>query len=187
MNEYGTTDDLYFEWLYGQIGSVRNRNPSRSYWTLARQLYTTEFTWFVPNDGNRVADGIALRLEFMEQFGVDVEETWMELGCSFLEMLIALARRAAFQDGRSPFEWFWTMMDHVDLRRFSDDNIDPKYDTRVAKVLKRINDRKYASNGAGGLFPLKHPHLDQREVELWGQLNAYIIETEQQEYEQHIS
>jgi len=187
LNDYGTTDDLYFEWLYGQVGSVTNRNPSRSYWTLTRQLYTTEFTWFVPNDGNRVADGMALRIEFMEQYGVDVEETWMELGCSFLEMLIALSRRAAFQDGKPPYEWFWIMVDHLGLRKYSDDRLNRQNDPRIAKVLRRVNERKYEANGRGGLFPLKRPHMDQTEVEIWGQLSAYIVETEYAEYDTHIN
>jgi len=43
-------DELYFTWLYSQVGSVRTRNPARTYWSLLRYLYTKEFVWIIPND-----------------------------------------------------------------------------------------------------------------------------------------
>ena len=36
--------------------------------------------------------------------------------------------------------------------------------------------RQYEANGEGGLFPLKGVCEDQREVEIWYQMNAYLYE-----------
>jgi hypothetical protein len=36
--------------------------------------------------------------------------------------------------------------------------------------------REYDPDGRGGLFPLDGTHANQREVELWYQMQAYIIE-----------
>lgn len=173
----GTTDDRYFEWLYSQIGATRNRNPARSYWSLARKLYTVEYVWLIPNDDNRVADGIELRHEFISEQGIDeVEKEWLELGCSVLEMFIALARRAAFESDRSPVEWFGIFLRNLGLDKLSDANWKLRSDNQVDYILEPFIYRNYAPDGTGGLFPLKGIAQDQREVELWYQLATYLIE-----------
>lgn len=175
----GTTDDIYFEWLYRQIGVVRNRNPSRSYWKLARQLYAKEFIWLVSNDDNRAADGVTLRTQFVDEMGADkIDPAWADLGCSMLEMLIALARRAEYQTIDIPSsDWFWMMMDNLNLRRFADSVYDvPCNDERIDDILETVIYRTYDYDGSGGIFPLKNPATDQRKVELWYQLNGYILE-----------
>lgn len=173
----GTVDDLYFEWLYGQIASVRNRNPARSYWKLASKLYSTPFIGWLPNDDNRAEDGKCLRVEFVESSGIDfVDRDWMEMDCSFLEMLIGLARRAAFETDREPVAWFKKMLENIELLDYTDDIYEIAIDEAVEEALNRVNDRTYMRNGDGGLFPLAVAHKDQRRVELWYQLAAYILE-----------
>ena len=104
-------DELYLEWLYSQVASLRSRNPERKHWALLRQLYSTEFVWFVPNDDNRVEDGRDLRHEFLEDEGLtDVDPEWMDLGCSAFEMMLGLARRLSFEAEGEPREWFWRLM-----------------------------------------------------------------------------
>ena len=172
-----TLDDRYLEWLYGLVASVRNRNPDRSYWALIRQLYVKEFVWLVANDDNRVEDGRELRLEFLrDQDYNQVDQAWLDLGCSTLEMLIALARRAAFEAGKSPGHWFWEMLDNVGLRDYTDSNLTRYSEGEIDEIVNRIIFRTYAVDGSGGLFPLKEPAPDQRKVELWYQLNAYLLE-----------
>jgi hypothetical protein len=39
----------------------------------------------------------------------------MSIGCSMLEMLIALCYRLEFEDGREMDEWFWELMKNLDL------------------------------------------------------------------------
>lgn len=168
-------DDSYLEWLYCQVGNGKLKNPRRTHWTLLRQLYGTEFVWLIPNDDNRVADGIELRYEFVHDYEiVDPPEHWMVLGCSFLEMLVALSRRFAFEADGEPADWFWHMMDNLGLRQFNDST---KFNpAQVDAILKRVIWRQYDEDGRGGLFPLRDPKRNQRDVEIWYQLGEYILE-----------
>lgn len=173
----GTLDDRYFEWLYHKIGAVRNRNPSRSHWRLAKQLYTTPFEWTVPNDDNRMEDGCDLRYEFLDEEDIhDADPAWMGLQCSMLEMLIGLAERASFESYGAPGDWFWKLLQNVDLKGYTDAVYSTAIEREVGRTLERINHRKYNADGTGGLFPLSNPNEDQRQVELWYQLSAYLLE-----------
>ena len=49
------------------------------------------------------------------------------------------------------------------------------YET-VEEILNRVVWRTNESDGTGGLFPLSRPYLDQRDVEIWSQLNAFLLE-----------
>jgi hypothetical protein len=40
--------------------------------------------------------------------------------------------------------------------------------------MERCVWRTYEPNGVGGFFPLENPNEDQREVELWYQMSAYV-------------
>lgn len=170
-------EELYFRWLYRQVAPLRQKNPARTYWSLLRQLHHTEFVWFVPNDDNRAEDGKYLRYEFVNSLSPAeqlADHDWMDLGCSMLEMLIALARRLSFFAGGESSGWFWHMMDNVGLRGCSDAK--PCSGRQIDQVVKRILGRTYEPNGSGGLFPLRDVHEDQRQVEIWYQMNNYIIE-----------
>lgn len=169
-------DELYLTWLYAQIGNVKLKNRSRTYWTLARQLYTKEFVWFIPNDDNRAEDGRDLRCEFLDQEQIeDVDEGWMELGCSVLEMLIGLSRRLSFEDDREPRVWFWCLIDNIGLLEQTDNSRTPA--EHVDEILNKVIWRTYKPSGRGGLFPLRRAERDQREVEIWYQLSAYLLES----------
>ena len=173
----GTIDDRYFEWLYSLIGAVGNRNPERSYWNLTKRLYVKEFVWLIQNDDNRLEDGRDLRQEFLDtQEMAEPDPSWMGLGCSMFEMLIGLARRGSFQDGRDPVEWFWEMMTNLGLSEFTDSKYDADVEALIDGVLDTVIFRTYDAKGHGGLFPLKHTREDQRRVEIWYQLSAYLAE-----------
>ena len=176
-NREGTMDDGYLEWLYSLVAAVTNRNPSRSYWCLFRRLYTTPFIWLVPNDDNRAADGKELRSEYIWNEGIiQVDQEWLDLECSFLEMLIAFSRRLAFESFGTADEWFWKLLENLGLSTFTDISYNAEIDQKVEKVLDVVNNRKYAKNGEGGLFPLRHAAKDQRKVELWYQMSSYVLE-----------
>ena len=88
-------EEAYFTWLYKQVGVLSAKNPSRTHWSLAKQLYAKEFVWFIPNDDNRLEDGRDLRFEFLvEQELDDPGPEWMGLGCSMFEMLIRPCAKA---------------------------------------------------------------------------------------------
>lgn len=172
-------DDRYLEWLYSQFGAVRNRNPARSYWKLAKKLYTTEFVWLIPNDDNRVEDGILLRQEFVNEQGSDgVTDAWMALGCSVLEMMVALAKRAAYQTGEPDADWMGRFFTNLGIVDFRDSKFNATAERRISEILETFIYRGYREDGVGGLFPLQRPRQDQTKVELWYQLNEYILENE---------
>lgn len=168
-------DELYLKWLYEHIGLTNSSNPARTHWKLAQHLLSTEFIWLIPNDDNRCEDGKELRYEFAEELGLfDIDPDWMEMGCSMLEMLIALSRRVAFYGEGAPSVWFWRMMKNLGLDKINDR---VRFNRRVVdEAIERVMWRLYDSDGRGGLFPLRNPKQDQRDVELWYQMNAYLLE-----------
>lgn len=169
-------DDLYLRWLYRQVASDRYKNPRLTYWSLIRHLYTTEFVWFIPNDDNRVADGKELRYEFIQdERMINVSNEWMTLGCSMLEMLIALSRRLAFEAEGEPREWFWHLMRNLELDQITDAK-HPYPEEEVFDVLNNVIYRQYQVDGQGGLFPLRNARQDQTKVEIWYQLAAYLLQ-----------
>ena len=173
-------ENLYFNWLYAQVASLRNKNPRRNYTFLLRQLHQKEFVDIIPNDDNRREDGRDLRLEFFEEVGAEPDDEWLHLGCSFLEMLIGLARRASFAASEGDtLVWFWTMLTNLGVRDFNDDLYEKDNpEEEINLMLDEIIWRTYNYDGSGGLFPLREPVGDQRDVELWYQLCAYLIENE---------
>lgn len=179
----GTLDDQYFAWLYKSIGSVSTRNPTRSHWGLARQLYQKPYFWSVPNDDNREQDGKDLRYEFITECDLGhVDQDWLDLECSMLEMLIALSRHVSDQSfgasQGSAIDWFWKLMDNVDLRKYTDSHYGVRDIPAINRVLNSVMERKYNRNGVGGLFPLQEAHADQRRIELWYQMSSYLLEGE---------
>lgn len=141
-------------------------------------MFRKEFVWFVPNDDNRAEDGRYLRCEFIEDQGLeeaDVDPDWLGMGCSFLEMLVGLSRRLSFLGDGEARDWFWHLVNNLGLR-YNDRRRFP--DEVVEEVLDNVIWRTYEPNGDGGLFPLRRPDRDQRDVELWYQLNAYLLERE---------
>ena len=170
-------DERYFDWLYRQVCSVRTKNPSRSYRNLLQILYTNQYVWLIPNDDNRAEDGKYLRYEFLESEGIEQHPKdyyWMDLGASFLEFLVALCRRLEFETDMDASSWFMELLENLDLKQFNDRaHLNQAY---VESVLERVNWRTYSPNGGGGLFPLDNPSRDQRKVEIWYQLSAYILE-----------
>jgi hypothetical protein len=56
---------------------------------------------------------------------------------------------------------------------------DPLTQTKLEKVEIILEDliwRTYRPNGQGGFFPLKNPQEDQTKIEIWYQLNEYVME-----------
>lgn len=178
MSNNGTLDDLYLEWLYENfVGSTSNRNPGNTYWELSRQLYTMPFTWVIRRDSHRAEDGKALRDQFIIDRDIqDVEIEFMQIDCNVLEMMIGLACRASFEVGEEPGDWLWKFFNHLGLQSYNDRIYNQIVKEEVDAVVRRLLDREYDKNGEGGLFPLKNATEDQTQVELWYQLQAYILE-----------
>jgi len=101
----------------------------------------------------------------------------MHIGCSVLEMLIPLARRAEFDTDIPMRDWFWTFLRNLGIDEMNDAT--PAVKARVDPILERLIWRRYRRDGLGGLFPLRRPMEDQREVEIWYQFCAYLTELEE--------
>ena len=172
-------DIEYFEWLCKQINSLRE-----PYYFLLRQLYSKEFYALIPNDDNRGEDGKEFRKLYALQKGIaDISGTIYEGPCTVLEMLVAIANRLGLiledsgeEEDRS--RWFFRLLDHLGLLDFTDDNYIENSDsaTLIDEILNRLIDRTYSADGYGGLFPLRNPDRDQREVEIWYQMQAWLNE-----------
>lgn len=142
---------------------------------MLRGLYNKEFIYLIPNDDNRSADGKDLRREFLAQVGEEPDPSWMRMGCSMFELMIGLARDLAELTEEDPVAEFWELVENLNLEQYNDNVPIPK--NRISDVLDEVIWRTYRRNGRGGLFPLKgRPHQDQTTVELWYQLNAYVME-----------
>lgn len=171
-------DESYFHWLYSQVADPEIADPSLTYWKVFRVLFTKEFLWFIPNDENRAEDGKALRSEFIQAANIDeVDGNWMDLGCSMLELMVGLSRRLSFEADGKPHYWFWILMQNLGLDQYCDRA--RLFKKKIDEVLNRVINRWYEPSGRGGFFPLEHYDEDQRQVELWYQLSAYVLEQEE--------
>lgn len=176
MSVGSTLDERYFEWLYSLVADIDDRDPTTTHWNLCKRLYLIPFRWFIARDDNRADDGSDLRYEYLSEYDDEMIHGWLDLDTSIFEMMIALARRAAYQTDQSPSEWFWIMLDNLELSKYVDDVYHRGIDNAVSKVMDRVMDREYEYSGRGGFFPLRDPERDQRWVEIWYQLSAYLLE-----------
>ena len=163
-------DNAYYDWLLDKVG-VKDDDSGAA--TVVRCLYRADFYWLVDNDDNRAADGLVLRTTFMDMEGWNTEP-WSDIGCTVLEMLIGLASRIdsdIMWDGEhdSTAKWFWEMVNNLDM-----DWLDPD---DILECIDRFLSREYDYNGVGGIFPLlKGASEDQRNVEIWYQMQSYLME-----------
>lgn len=171
----------YFEWLTAKVGTGGRRRVSYS--RLFHILHNVAFSWFVPNDDNRGADGLRLRTIFIDElFPFEDDDIVISGPCSILEVLVALAIRCEndimldLERGDRTSTWFWLMLNNLDLTRYTDSAFTDEAALEIEDKLSIFVNREYEFNGSGGLFPLKHPETDQRAVEIWYQMNAYLIE-----------
>lgn len=173
MNE--PLEESYLIWLYSQVADPEIKNPKLTHWRLIRILFKREFAWIVPNDDNRIQDGKNIRWEFVQDKGYeDVDPNWLELGCSFLELMVGLSRRLEFEAGGEAHYWFWDLVSNIRLSRCNDSS--RMSETQIQGILDKVVWRQYEPDGRGGFFPLREPDRDQRGVELWYQLSAYVLE-----------
>lgn len=180
---YTPPDADYFEWLVRTLVGGPNGSIDNRYNRLLRLLFNKEFVWVVPNDDNRAEDGKDIRCEYVtSHLGMeldDVDPFWLNYGCSVMEMLLALSKRLAFETwgmpkGKTEQQWFWVLIDNLGLLQ------NPrKSSATIDLILDRFIFRTYQPNGEGGIFPLRYPTEDQRKVELWYQMCAYVLEMDQ--------
>jgi len=164
----------YLQWLEPQIRD-EFVNRGATYRHMLECMFDKDYVWLVPNDDNRLQDGLDLRAEFCFSHNVQPDHVLTHKPSSFLEVLIGLSRRLAFVAGGTPQGWAWQLIVNLELPNMTD----PLSRYKVRK-LNDIMDttifRTYQPNGLGGFFRLSWPERDMRKVELWYQMAAYISE-----------
>lgn len=175
-----TINDPYFRWLYAQI----EKSDSSGLEDFIFDLHSYPFMSLIPNDDNRVEEGLELRYKFADEENVTLSKDMLSESCTLLEMLVALADRMDYilfdpSKANRRWLWFWLFIDNLRLRKYANDDekgvISRKRNFNRIIINKFLN-REYLANGKGGLFPLENPTSDQREVEIWYQMSAYINE-----------
>lgn len=157
----------YFQWLKGLVDDGRASNHPM----LFEIAWNTDYSYSVPRDANRYMDGLDLRREFERETSVALPD----LGpCKMLEFLVALSKRVDYilydeNVGTQYPYWFWLMMENLGIAESNNE-----HDIYAAFIVMMT--RNYDYSGEGGLFPLIEPRNDQRKIEIWYQMHAWINE-----------
>ena len=176
--------EQYFRWMVGLIRNPEYMTRDRSWMKLFRLLHDTEFVYTMELDENRANDGIELRYRFGWEKDFVNEQIAHSLDirpCSMLEMMVALAHRCEEnimdnpEKGNRTGVWFFQMLESLGLDRMDDDHFNQRI---VEAILDDFINHRYSPDGHGGLFILKYPNRDMRKMEIWYQMNWWLIERE---------
>lgn len=166
----------YGYWLMERVGFKRKR-----YENLLLELHYITFHYSIGLDGNRVSDGLELREEYaLENDMLDVK--FKDAKCSVLEVLTALAIRIEYEyigDPREehPEKIFWEMIENLFNIERNWRLCGPEIDRQfVHYTVEKWLNRGFEPDGRGSIFPLKNPDCDQTEIEIWSQMNRYLME-----------
>jgi hypothetical protein len=162
--------DSAVEAYLGWLGSQVRVDNYKSYQGLYANLLAKEFVWLIPNDDNRIADGLEVRQEFQGETGVRIEGP-----CSVFEVIIGLSRRLEFMAGGEASGWAWQLICNLELHK-QQDPVGPRKAIKIDGILETLIWRNYDPDGTGGFFPLAWPEADQKKVEIWYQMSAYVEE-----------
>lgn len=167
----------YFEWLKNKVDFL---DFPEKYDRLFMALYNTGFIWIHPMDRNRAFEGQDLRAEYKTETGRNLPVSY-SIPANVLEVIISIAKRmnficSSFDEDKTKII-FWRLIANLDLAGMSD----PNYfklggDSRVEAILTNWMERDYEPDGRGGLFPMVEPRENQRETELWYQMNQYLTD-----------
>ena len=169
-------EEQYFQFLKSQVQNINHHN-------LLNCLHNIDFYGLVPNDDNREIDGIKLREIFdtHERRGGTAPFLCQAKPCTMLEMLIGLAYRmenelSIGQNNPIMPECFWILIANLGLDWADDSVFQPSDELIIQNRVLTVISRSYMRNGNGGLFPLRRAVQDQRKVEIWYQMSAWILE-----------
>lgn len=174
-------EELYFDWLLTRLDPD---GVSEEVGYLCGLLHACDFLRRVGNDVNRAADGANLRIEFLTEYEEleltpHVTNDFMLEECSWLEMLVALARHLDFLYDGGVEGRFLELIQNLELDSLTHfGHVPSSRDQELVEGTTRdVDENLFDSDGHGGLFPLQNDnHPDQREVEIWEQHAAYFRE-----------
>lgn len=172
--------DGYFDYLL----SIVDPNGKCNYYHLLDILYRIDFRWSIHNDDNRAIDGVEIRYNYQEDFGLSEKELeeLLLIPCTVIEVICGLAIRMdeimRDPEGAHIDRWFWELIGNLGLMDFTDNSYRKGAwtDEDVVEIVDIFMDRTYDELGHGGLFPRNHCDKNQKEVELFVQMNGYLNE-----------
>jgi len=172
-------NDPYLNWLCVR---VKITPLKRHYMEMAKTMHGIRFqTLIFETDENRANDGLQLRVEYMEKYG-PVGSSCDRGRCTMLEFLVALSKRISFlmgteSDPHQTARYFWRMIENLGLMKYDDENwYSANGEFHVTEAMDRIIHYSYNADGSGGLFPLKWVKGDQRQREIWYQMQNWLNE-----------
>lgn len=172
--------NTYFRWLANKLGVTEN-DIGMSYWVLLSYLHVKVFRWSVPNDENRVIDGVNLREDFKRDTDFDEDDyKYLNRPCSILEMLVGLAKHiedSILYDGYTDHipVLFWDWIENLGLKEYHDIDISDFKLSEVEDILETWMNRDYSDHGYGSPFPVSS-EISVDRMEIWDQACRYLNE-----------
>lgn len=175
--------DILRDYKVFLMENVQNRmHQLVDYSLLLNCLFDIPFRSYVEMDNNRIEDAIYMRKEYLYDDisrGIDVsivEDRYV----SVLEVLIALAKRMENDILCDPMEeidhsadHFWLFLRNLGVERYSNGRF---LEAEVRDKCEKWVRREYKKDGTGSIFPIRKPKNDQRKIEIWAQMHAYLME-----------
>lgn len=167
--------DDYLQWLIWRCGLEHEKHYGR----LFEALHDIPFIYCMDRDENREIDGMDLREQYeIPDCSNAVAEDFYAQKCSVMEMLVALSIRVdddivGDPGEEHPEDFFMEMIRNLGLDRFKQNRC-RRGD--VDRIVDRWMKRDFGPDGAGSPFPIHDDPRDQRDLEIWDQVNSYINE-----------
>lgn len=175
-------NERYFRWLLGILGF---KEPiSCRYNSMLSYLFSTDFKLTDPivgHDDNRLNDGFDLRAMYSDNFTSPEQPQIFDEEVSVLEVLVAFAMRIdddVMYDGNlRASKWFFIMIDNLGMTNFTDDELGLSWTIDdEAQIIDIWMSRQYGPSGKGTVFPINNTGIDQRNVEMWYQMQEWFNE-----------
>lgn len=181
----------YFQWL---CEMVHADSMEKSYYILCGELFKYPFRVKAKMDINRNNDGLELAKDFFSENEEAYNEYYLYYNpntdllkrecCSMLELFISIAKHMNDElmtedSSDKTHKYFWEIIKNLELDEFDDERFGEETSVstvQIRDILVNLNERRYKKDGSGGMFPLKCPEKDQRKIEIWYQMQAYINE-----------
>lgn len=172
----------YLRWLIARVKGTTN------YSKVLAMMHDTRFEYVIPQDRYRESDGRNLRRMYADERGFEITDEDLSYPASLLEVMVSLSDTMSMnvlydEDNPDalPYLYFGEMMENCGLANYTNSYLEnlSKAQARefVDGICKKVMYRRYSRNGEGGLFPIPGCRKDQRKIELWYQMNEYILAT----------
>lgn len=185
MNDRLLTDmwTEYRKWLVWKV--KLNTAWSKKHSKLLDILHNTKFRWIIDFDKNRADDGTYQRYYFFDSLKLH-SAAFENDECMVLEMLVALAIRmnneyvadTTYGAEDHPDKLFIDFIANLGLVDYTNDEI-KRDKNSIANIQNKLDtwmNREFDYDGRGSIFWLSRPRRDQRNIEIWSQMNDYIHE-----------